>query len=91
MALVTHRPSFTTLLGMETTTKKVLWQSQASLHMLVVEQELCHMLAFLSQSEQGWCAHDMVCYTDHCFYVQLLNCYGVTIVCKCSCSTVMAL
>ncbi len=59
MALVTHRPSFTTLLGMKKTIKQLLWQSQASLHILVVEQELCHMLAFLSQSEQGWCAHDL--------------------------------
>ena len=63
MALVTHRPSFTTWLGMKKTIKKLLWQFQASLqcrcHMLVVDQERCHMLAFLSQSEQGRGAHDL--------------------------------
>ena len=60
MALLTHRPSFTTL-GTNKTIKKLLRQPQASLHMLVVEQELCHMLALLAQSEQGVL---MFCITD---------------------------
>jgi len=27
--------------------------------MLVVKHELCHMLAVLAKSEQGWCARDL--------------------------------
>ena len=57
MAFMMHRPSFTTLLGMKKTIKKLLWQFQAGLRMLEIEQELCHMLAFLSHSEQSWSAY----------------------------------
>lgn len=57
MAFMMHHPSFTTLLGMKKIIKKLLWQPQAGLHMLEIEQEMYHTLAFLSQSKQSWSAY----------------------------------